>query len=289
VKHKFYFGLAKNDGEGTTGDGTIAEIDFALKEGFDFNSIVIKLTSLGGIESDGSKTYIGGNLRINLGEDIDLCEGETADLSVMEGFDSYAWSSGETTSSIEVTSSGTYTVTVTDTSGMTGTDEITVTVHDNPVVDLGEDIESASDVTLDAGGGFATYSWSTGESNQTIEVTESGTYSVTVTDDYGCTGEDEIEVTITASGIIEESELAELSVYPVPAEEVIFVEVTAHRKGRMALELVDQNGARFYRQKLGKVSHYNSSVNVSRLARGIYYLQVLLDDKVVGIKKVVIH
>ncbi|MBM55021.1 MAG: hypothetical protein CMB32_00485 [Euryarchaeota archaeon] len=46
-------------------------------------------------------------------------------------------------------------------------------------VDLGDDIETCEEsVTLDAGAGYDLYLWSTGETTQTIEVTESGDYSV---------------------------------------------------------------------------------------------------------------
>ncbi len=59
-------------------------------------------------------------------------------------------------------------------------------IHDEsclypPVIDLGEDIETCEDsVTLDAGDGFGSYLWSTGETSQTITVSESGQYEATV-------------------------------------------------------------------------------------------------------------
>ena len=48
-------------------------------------------------------------------------------------------------------------------------------------LDLGEDIVTCEDfVVIDAGGGHDSYIWSTGETTQTIEVSESGNYSVSV-------------------------------------------------------------------------------------------------------------
>lgn len=53
-----------------------------------------------------------------------------------------------------------------------------------PTVDLGADqtLCTGNNVVLDAGAGYNYYSWSTGETTQTISVTEAGTYTATVGD-----------------------------------------------------------------------------------------------------------
>ncbi len=75
---------------------------------------------------------------------------------------------------------------------------LVVSVNPTPIVDLGPDqiLGAGSTLILDAGAGYANYLWSTGETTQTISVTSSGTYSVSVSSDAGCTDNDAISVII---------------------------------------------------------------------------------------------
>ena len=65
-----------------------------------------------------------------------------------------------------------------------------------PPVNLGADIliNVFCDTTLDAGGRFSSYIWSTGETTQTISVLQSGNYSVTATDLFGHTSIDTVKI-----------------------------------------------------------------------------------------------
>ena len=56
-----------------------------------------------------------------------------------------------------------------------------------------------SSSTLDAGAGYDMYMWSDGSMMQTLDVTTSGTYSVTVTDNNGCRGTDDMSITVNAN------------------------------------------------------------------------------------------
>lgn len=81
----------------------------------------------------------------------------------------------------------TATVTVVDTSGVTAR-----------MINLGADttICNLDTLTLDAGSGFATYVWSTGNTNQTQFVNAPGSYSVVATDTLGCVGQDTFSMTV---------------------------------------------------------------------------------------------
>ncbi len=126
----------------------------------------------------------------------DICEGETATLEALPNDPSYSyeWSNGETTPTIEVSQPATYTVTVSK-DGCSGTAKFTVNESPNPEFEiLGEDIVCGNLATLSPDKDFAEYLWSTDEVTKEIEVTEAGTYSLTVTDENGCSSTEEFTV-----------------------------------------------------------------------------------------------
>lgn len=108
--------------------------------------------------------------------------------------------------SVEFPSSGIVTLTATMELAcglVTGTME--VEVLPNPGLELGQDFGLCSAETvyeLDAGSGFGSYSWNTGENTQTIMVSEPGLYAVSVNAE-GCTSTDEVEVFASESNPID--------------------------------------------------------------------------------------
>jgi hypothetical protein len=135
----------------------------------------------------------------NLGNDLAGCDGDEFILDAGIGFDSYQWSTSETTSSITVTLTGSYIVTVTDADGCSARDTVNVTIV-SPNLSLGNDttICDGAVLRLVAGSSGPNYLWSTTETTPSILVSNSGTYSVTVTVSGAttCTATDEIVVTV---------------------------------------------------------------------------------------------
>ncbi|GAB4287537.1 MAG: hypothetical protein Kow0068_13300 [Marinilabiliales bacterium] len=130
-----------------------------------------------------------------------ICNGASTTLDAGAGYSSYNWSTGSTTQTINVSSAGTYSVTVSDAGGCTGTDQVNVTANSNPTPSISGALSfcTGNSTTLDAGAGYIGYLWSTGATSQTLNVTSAGTYSVTVTDSNGCTGTDQVDVTVAAN------------------------------------------------------------------------------------------
>lgn len=126
-----------------------------------------------------------------------LCPGSTLTLTATGGpYASYNWSNGGTTESITVTSTGIYTVTVTDANGCTATDSQVV----NPGSSVSTSILGPTSLcpgataNLIATGSFASYQWSNGLTGSIISINSPGTYSVTVTNNNGCTGTASVNV-----------------------------------------------------------------------------------------------
>lgn len=133
------------------------------------------------------------SIPVNLGNDTVLCPGQTFVLSAGI-YSSYSWQDFSTNSTYVVTSPGTYSVTVTDGSGCTSSDIIIVNGNSN-VVNLGNDTLLCSGQTLVLNAGiFSSYIWQDLSTNATYLVSSAGTYSVNVTDSWGCTSSDVIQV-----------------------------------------------------------------------------------------------
>ena len=121
----------------------------------------------------------------------------TAGLSVKvtggEAPYTYAWNSGQTTEKISQIPAGKYELTVTDAKGITKTARYEIP---DPSIDISyEVIKPASgaepgdghvNLLLNGGTGAFVYKWDNGEDKQSATKLTSGTHSVTVTDENGC-------------------------------------------------------------------------------------------------------
>ncbi|MCB0597587.1 MAG: gliding motility-associated C-terminal domain-containing protein [Lewinellaceae bacterium] len=125
-----------------------------------------------------------------------ICEGATDTLFAGPGYSSYLWSTGDTVSSIPVSSEGIYTVTITNGLGCEGYDTLAVEVQPLPQAVLPDTLILCEDgeLALNAGAGPYVYSWNNGLDTEEILIDAAGIYSVTVTDQVGCQAEDRVEV-----------------------------------------------------------------------------------------------
>ncbi|MCB9235203.1 MAG: HYR domain-containing protein [Bacteroidia bacterium] len=129
---------------------------------------------------------------LNLGNDTTICPGATLALDAGDpAFQSWQWTSSDTTPQIIVSLPGSYQVTATDTNGCKASDSLLVWIAAPVVVDLGPDTTLCDGSSLWTwGGSFASYRWSTGDSTPGIWAGLAGIYYLDAWDSLGCSGSD---------------------------------------------------------------------------------------------------
>ncbi|MDX2248439.1 MAG: T9SS type A sorting domain-containing protein [Bacteroidia bacterium] len=109
----------------------------------------------------------------------------------------FLWNTGDSTSSLDITNTGTYWVMVNEPRGCLLYDTITVTGFDVfPTVNLGNDFIICDSAVVDAGNAGLSHLWSTGATSQALTIYSSGSYTVTVTNANGCATQDTIGISV---------------------------------------------------------------------------------------------
>ena len=120
--------------------------------------------------------------RVDLGDDIILCEGDTLILNAASTNATYFWQDGSTDSTFNVTAPGMYKVELMATGCPSASDSINVGFNPLPVVDLGNDTTlcDGETLTLDATIAGASYLWQDSTTNSTFNAIQQGIYGVEV-------------------------------------------------------------------------------------------------------------
>jgi hypothetical protein len=141
---------------------------------------------------------------ITAGGPTTFCQGGSVVLTSSTG-SSYLWSNGATTQSITVSSSGSYSVQVTNANGCQSGASAATTVTVNPLpatptITTGGPTTfcQGGSVTLTSSAG-SSYLWGNGATTQSITVGSSGNYSVQVTNANGCQSGASAATTVTVN------------------------------------------------------------------------------------------
>ncbi len=141
----------------------------------------------------------GGIAALSIAGDTLLCNGASTILTATAGYTTYNWTTPigtATGQTITATQSGLYAVSVSDGAGCSGSASINITILpslslDATVVNAGCVGQNTGSVSVDAPAGAPplTYIWNNGSTASSISALAPGSYSVTVTDANGCTGQ----------------------------------------------------------------------------------------------------
>ena len=141
------------------------------------------------------------HVALEAGPASEVCEGTTVTLTAGE-HNTYLWSNGSESSTIEVTESGVYAVTVFNAFGVAAVDTIVVEVSplpqifesaDNPTCAESED--GTIQLQNETGVQPAEVTWSNGAFGEMIDSLTAGTYTYTYSDINGCMAEGTVQLT----------------------------------------------------------------------------------------------
>ena len=153
-----------------------------------------------------------------------------------------------------------------------------LTLKTNPTVELGGTNDSIKyinlPVVLDAGSEYISYLWNDGTTMQTDTVLNPGWFSVIVTDTTGCSGKDSVYLSkVTAVENISSPDNL-LKVYPNPAKDAVTIAVISENRDDFTLELMNAQGELVMTRKITSARHFREQIDISHLARGIYFIKL---------------
>jgi hypothetical protein len=218
--------------------------------------------------------------RPELGNDTALCIPASMVLAPKKTYPELTWSIGSQDDSIAVGNSGIYWLAVTDTNGCSNTDSIWITFNPRPNVYLGNDTSIIASDTfyLNAGAGFESYLWNTGDDDQGLWVHKKQTgeydYWVQVTDTNGCFSGDTIIITVEqATSVPGDLRFADLKIYPNPTSGIVNL-VSEINLADVRIVIYDMEGRLVLLKKTGQLKAGEPyALNLSLLPPGAYQLQ----------------
>ena len=221
------------------------------------------------------------------------CSGDVVTVTASAA-DSYLWSTGETSQSIQVTNTAAVYVTVTNANacngvGQSATTNITFTATPTAA---GSFTTAGNVVTFtNTSTGATAYSWDFGDFTNSSATAPAhayaanGTYTVVLTAINGnCTNTATFEISIEVG--IEDATQMQFEVYPNPANEQIIVAFENTAAG--SLNILDAMGRVVFTQAYNEIGSVQLPINVSELASGSYTVQLINADQV-GIKRLLIR
>ena len=231
-----------------------------------------------------------------------VCDGDTVTISATQMADSYLWSTGDTTSSIQVTTNGTYTLDIADNCG-SGSESVTLTFETAPTASF---TSAASFFTgiftnTSTGAGTLTYSWDFGNGTGTSTLEsplyvygDTGTYTVSLTVSNEC-GSNTTSGTVYIPGdtsgvfVTEQLEAGNVSVFPNPSNGIFNVGMDLAGAHHVTVAIQNLQGKEVAQHDLGMVSgEATQEFDLSTMAAGLYFVKIRVDEDFV-VRKLIIE
>lgn len=230
---------------------------------------------------------------VSIGNDFGICSSKNILLNATIPNCSnctYLWedNSTEAIRPIKPTETKEYTVTVTNSSGLTATDAIIISVFDAPTVSVIKNNpligESNGYIIITPQGGTPDYQilWDHGPINYFVNQLSEGDYHFLLTDNNGCS----VNSTITLQGLVASQELTqknELKLYPNPAQEQTNLHIQSSETIKF-ISIYNTTGI-----LIQEFPANQQNIQLEHLPKGAYYLSFHLLSGALVTKKLHIY
>lgn len=179
-----------------------------------------------------------------------LCEGSQIELTTIENYTLYEWSTGEFSAAITIDQPGNYSVTVTDENGCSGTAFYFVDAAQSPsaaiLITSSAFCNGFGTATISAQQSGEQYLWSTGQTTQNIQVSASGQFMLTVTNSDGCSATGNIQFTVPENLVLSVVLDTEISCFGADDASISFSAIGGTGQKTYTLNDIDNNTSTDY-------------------------------------------
>ncbi len=206
-----------------------------------------------------------------LGADTQLCEGNSLLIDATYPGALYLWQDSSASNTFTVTMQGIYWVKITDANGCSSTDSLYVNYVPLPpapsITVFGTLLLSSTAYS---------YQWQLdgtdipGATDQFYTAVQSGTYTMIITDENGCSSSASAEV---ITGISEIEDEFSFTVYPNPSHGSFSINLNLPgNPGDVSVEISNSIGQMLYEERLTGSIHLQKEIHLKNLSSGIYFL-----------------
>ena len=249
----------------------------------------VTVTDANGCMGDDNITISVQTNNVDLGVDTTLCDGAALNLDAGSAV-TYAWSTSDTTQTINVSTAGTYSVTTTDNLGCLGVDDITVATETTPTSAFSFSVDGTGlvfDFTYTGTANATSFDWDFGDSNTdtgqdpTHTYAADGNYTVTLIVTNVC-GSDTITQNLDVVGIEDGLRAESISIFPNPNNGTFTYSFTNYDLSDVTVEMFTVTGQQVYGKLYEQVSGtIDEKVSINDISRGMYFLRFTSGSKII--------